>query len=77
VGFRAFDVPVRTTANQRIPARGVEGSVEVLRAPSVRDRGLPAQVVDELARYAAWVDWSVGWRRGSASAAVLGPRSAV
>jgi hypothetical protein len=28
VGFRAFDVPVRTTADQPIPARGVEESVE-------------------------------------------------
>ena len=28
LGFRAFDVPVRTTADQPIPARGVEASVE-------------------------------------------------
>lgn len=35
VGFRAFDVPVRTTADQPIPARGVEVSVEVP-SPSVR-----------------------------------------
>jgi hypothetical protein len=32
VGFRAFDVPVRTTADQPIPARGVEASVEALPA---------------------------------------------
>ena len=30
VGFRAFDVPVRTTADQAIPARGVEASVEAV-----------------------------------------------
>jgi len=32
VGFRAFGVPVRTTADQAIPARGVEASVEALPA---------------------------------------------
>ena len=32
LGFRAFDVPVRVTADQPIPARGVEESVEVDRA---------------------------------------------
>ena len=39
VGFRAFGVPVRTTADQAIPARGVEESVEALPARrSLRSR---------------------------------------
>jgi hypothetical protein len=37
VGFRAFDVPVRTTADQWIPACGVEASVEAGSASNSRD----------------------------------------
>ena len=39
VGFRAFDVPVRTTADQPIPARGVEASVEASSCPRSPDLG--------------------------------------
>ena len=38
LGLHAFDVPVRSTANQPISARGVEESVEVLPARRSRDQ---------------------------------------